>query len=270
MSTTAVGRRYSAAQVETLVTDFHRDGLIVLKNHFPKSLLQKWHDAFIPLLQKHIAREGDLKNRGAGRYYVTLPFDAPFADPQIFEDEDILAIVEQLVGQHFVMCQLATDTPCEGSEYQQFHRDTPPLFPETGEETPSYQLAVNFPLVDVTAENGPLDFTRGTHKMSRDEAMKQIEAGTIKVESLLMDLGDVLIRDVRHVHRGTPNNCGVPRPMVVIGYSRKWLHRPEVNIQVPKKVHETLSQRAKQMLRFNPVVESVGELDTETYQSFAY
>jgi hypothetical protein len=28
------------------------------------------------------------------------------------------------------------------------HRDTPPLFPETGRETPPYQIAVNFPLVE--------------------------------------------------------------------------------------------------------------------------
>ena len=32
-----------------------------------------------------------------------------------------------------------------------------------------------------------------------------------------------MIRDVRHIHRGTPNFTDTPRPMVVIGYSRRWL-----------------------------------------------
>jgi hypothetical protein len=59
--------------------------------------------------------------------------------------------------------------------------------------------------------------------------------------------------------------------MVVIGYSRKWLHRPEVNIRIPRAALEQFSPRARHMLRNNPVVES---LDTpeeiEVYQSFAY
>ncbi len=46
------------------------------------------------------------------------------------------------------MWQLATDTPVRGSEYQDWRRDTPPLF-DDAPETQSFQLAVNFPLVDV-------------------------------------------------------------------------------------------------------------------------
>lgn len=80
-----------------------------------------------------------------------------------------------------------------------------------------------------------------------------------------------MVRDVRGLHRGTPNCTKEPRPMVVIGYSRKWLNRPEVSIQVPKAELEKLSPRARNMLRLNPVVESIpdGPL-TETYKSFAY
>jgi len=86
-----------------------------------------------------------------------------------------------------------------------------------------------------------------------------------------MQLGDVIIRDVRALHRGTPNRTNEPRPMVVIGYSRRWLFRPEVSIRVPQSALANLSERARRMLRFNPVVESLDERpDTEVYQSFAY
>ena len=212
-----------------------------------------------------------MQNRGPARYYVTLPFIKPFADPCIYEDEDVLAIVYELVGAGAVMCQLATDTPLLGSEYQEVHRDTRPLFPETGQETPAFQLAINFSLVPVTLENGPLEITRGTHMMSKEEGLCRIEAGEIKLEPLEMQPGDVLIRDVRGLHRGTPNRTGVPRPMVVIGYSREWLLRPEVGIRVPRAALESLSPRAAQLLRFNPIVDSLDE-DTghEIYQSFAY
>lgn len=263
--------RYSGAEIDGLAGEVLRDGFCVLPGHFPPETLRAWGAAFAPLLAAHVEREGHLRNRGAARYYVTLPFDAPFADPSIYEDPDVLALVEHLAGADFTMVQLATDTPLLGSDYQDVHRDTPPLFPETGRETPPYQLAVNFPLVEVTRENGPFEVARGTHMLPRDEALRLVETGERELEALTMRLGDVMVRDVRALHRGTPNHTSEPRPMVVIGYSRRWLLRPEVTIHIPRRVHETLSERARRMLRFNPVVESLDDLPaTEIYQAFAY
>ena len=264
-------RRYNPQQIQSFTQSVLNDGFCVLPNHFSEATLKAWHSAFMPKLTEHIAREGELRNRGTARYYVTLPFAAPFADTSIYEDEDILDIVERLVAPDFVMCQLATDTPLLHSQYQEIHRDTLPLFPETGMETPPYQLAVNFPLVDVTLENGPMEIARGTHMMPKEEALRRIESGEIKLEPVTMQLGDVMIRDVRGLHRGTPNYTDIPRPMVVIGYSRRWLYRPEVSIQIPRAAMTTLSERGRHLLRFNPIVESLDEVaGTEVYQSFAY
>jgi ectoine hydroxylase-related dioxygenase (phytanoyl-CoA dioxygenase family) len=263
--------RYSGEEIEGFAGEVLRDGFCVLRGHFAASKMAEWNAAFAPLLKRHIEREGHLRNRGAERYYVTLPFKEPFADPEIFEDDDVLAIVARLVGEDTVLCQLATDTPLLGSEYQEVHRDAPPLFPETGQETPPFQLAVNFPLVDVTEENGPFEVARGTHMMSKGEGLRLIESGAVRLEPVLLKAGDVMIRDVRGLHRGTPNRTPLQRPMVVLGYSRRWLFRPEVSIRVPRAALDTLSERARFLLRFNPVVESLDEDDGgEVYQSFAY
>jgi ectoine hydroxylase-related dioxygenase (phytanoyl-CoA dioxygenase family) len=263
--------RYSPKEIESFSEAALREGFCVLRGHFSKEMLSRWREAFTPLLENHIAREGHLENRGAARYYVTLPFAEPFSDPSIFEDADMLSIVERLAGEDPVMCQLATDTPLLGSDYQDIHRDTPPLFPETGQETPPFQLAVNFPLVDVTIENGPFEVARGTHLMSKEEGLRRLAAGEIEIEPITMQLGDVIIRDVRALHRGTPNRTQQPRPMVVIGYSRRWLFRPEVSIRVPRAALDKLSPRARRLLRFNPIVEAIDEgPEPEIYQSFAY
>jgi hypothetical protein len=262
--------RYSQAEVGSFVRRVVEDGFCVLPGHFAREKMEAWRAAFAPLLERHIEREGRLKNRGPARYYVTLPFAGPFADPEVYEDDDVLAVVRGLVGEDAQLHQLATDTPLLGSEYQEVHRDAPPLFPETGRETPPFQLAVNFPLVDVTEENGPFEITRGTHMTSKEEGMRLIESGGVRLEPLLMKAGDVMIRDVRGLHRGTPNRTAEPRPMVVLGYSRRWLLRPEVSIRVPRAALETLSERARFLLRFNPVVDSLDDEGTEVYQSFAY
>ena len=263
--------RFSEIEIKQFIDEVMRDGFCVLSGHFPKDKLLKWREEFTPLLWEHIENQGQIENRGVNRYYVTLPFENLFADETIFADADILKIVENLVGEDFVMCQLASDTPLKGSDYQEIHRDAPPLFPESENETPAFQLAVNFPLVDVTTENGPFEVARGTHLLSKQEGLKLVENGENPIEPICLELGDVMIRDVRGLHRGTPNRTNEPRPMCVVGYSRRWLFRPEVSITIPKTVWENLSPEAQKMLRFNRIVETLENAPKEEiYQSFAY
>lgn len=110
--------RYRKSEIEQFTREAIRDGFCILPEHFPLEKMQKWYESFLPLLETHIEREGEKQNRGVARYYVTLPFTEPFADEEIFVDADVLAIVENLIGQDFTMVQLATDTPLLGSVYQ--------------------------------------------------------------------------------------------------------------------------------------------------------
>ncbi|MGF6771484.1 ectoine hydroxylase-related dioxygenase (phytanoyl-CoA dioxygenase family) [Paraburkholderia sp. GAS199] len=259
----------AASELDAYAAQFERDGMVVLKRHFRAETLQAWRAAFEPLLRGRIAA-GTTAVRGDNRHYITLPFAGVFADESIFCDPAILGIVERVAGEDPVMCQLATDTPLDGSTYQDIHRDTPPLFDDQP-ETPSFQLAVNFPLCDVTLENGPFETTLGTHRMRPDDAMTAWRENRVELKAIEMELGDVMIRDVRALHRGTPNRTDQPRPMVVIGYSRSWYYRPEVHIDVPADVDARLSARARRLLRSMPRVDSVQSPDApEAYRKFAY
>lgn len=264
--------KLTPAEARAHADEVRAQSLTILRGLIPVQTIDAWNAAFQPLLQASVRREGDNPNRGAHRYYVTLPFQDLWADPGIVDNDAIMAVVEDLVGADGVMCQLATDTPMLGSEHQDLHRDTQLLFPESGVETPPYQLAVNVPLVDVTDANGPLEYAPGTHMLSKADGMARVESGEIPLVRTRLNRGDVIIRDVRHIHRGTPNTTAVPRPMVVIGYSRRWLHRPEVSIRIPAEVLAALPERARRWLRFNPVFETKAEAarSEESYRAFAY
>ena len=263
---------YTPAEHDAFARDFNRDGLVMLKNHFPRAKLERWRDAFLPIFRAQVQRETDDPNRGSQRFYVTLPFQGIFADPEIYEDPDVLAIVERVAGPDPVLCQLATDTPLEGSDFQPWHTDTPALFPElNSNDTPSFQLAVNFALCDVTDHNGPFETTLGTHRMNKADALAGLQSGAIAQHRYRMAMGDVMIRDVRALHRGTPNITNEPRPMVVLGYSRRWLNRPEVHIRVPQGTWDELSPTGKKLLRNNPIVADDQALSSsESYRVFAY
>ncbi|MFN2461144.1 MAG: phytanoyl-CoA dioxygenase family protein [Candidatus Velthaea sp.] len=266
-----ISGRLDETTIEARADEVRRSSYCVLRNHVDRALLAAWSEAFVPLLEANVRANRGRENRGAERYYVTLPFRGVFADPRIAFDPDVLALCERLVGPDMVMCQLASDTPLRGSDMQEVHRDAPPLFAEWGRETPPFQLAVNIPLVDVTAENGPTEIAAGTHVLAKDEGLARIAAGEIPLEPLYLSAGDVVVRDVRHLHRGTPNTTDVPRPMIVIGFSRRWLRRPEVSIRVPESTWSVLDAAQRRLLRFEPVVpDDAAESATEVYQAFAY
>jgi ectoine hydroxylase-related dioxygenase (phytanoyl-CoA dioxygenase family) len=264
--------KLTADQARMHADEVRATSCTILRGLLPVELIDRWNEAFQPLLLRAIEQEADNPNRGPSRYYVTLPFQDLWADPQVIDNDAIMAVVEDLVGADGVMCQLASDTPLLGSDHQDLHRDTQLLFPESGVETPVYQLAVNFPLVDVTLENGPMEYAPGTHMLSKAEGMARIADGRTPLQPVLLRRGDVMVRDVRHIHRGTPNRTATPRPMVVVGYSRRWLHRPEVNIRAPADVLAGLPERARRWLRFNPVFGSRSDAASseETYRAFAY
>lgn len=261
--------RYDTLAHQRFADQVRAEGIAILPAHFSAERIAGWAAAFAPLLAGHLAANPD-QNRGAHRHYLTLPFSGVFADPAVFADPDLVAIVNLLVGPHPVMCQLATDTPLRGSDYQPLHRDAGSLFPETALATPPFQLAVNFPLCDVTLENGPFETTRGTQHLERERVLAQIASGELALEPVLMKMGDVMIRDVRAIHRGTPNRSDTARPMVVIGYSRPWLARPEVHIDVPRALLETLAPAARDLLRLNPVSEAAPPPAAEHYRTFMY
>jgi hypothetical protein len=202
--------RYDSLAHQRFADQVREDGIAILPGHFSAGLVKQWAAAFAPLLAAQLADHPD-ENRGAHRHYVTLPFSGVFADPAVFADPDIVAIVNLVVGPKPVMCQLAADTPLRGSDYQPLHRDADWLFPETALPTPPFQLAVNFPLCDVTLENGPFETTRGSQNIDRARALAMIESGELPLEQIPMKMGDVMIRRAPDPPRhAQPHRHGAP------------------------------------------------------------
>src|SRR3954453_15821323 len=115
------------------------------------------------------------RSPGKGGPYLTVPGGEPFADPDVFAHPAILGVLDRVFAQEYVMVQLGADGAEPGAENQEVHRDYRPLFDDSV-VTPLYALAVNFPLVEVTRDNGPFTMARGTHVLSRDEGLRRTES----------------------------------------------------------------------------------------------
>lgn len=259
---------FTETDLDRYAEDLNRDGICVIRGLFDRTLVQSWADAFNELFEQRQKVPGGLAPREQARYYLTFPWVAPFANEHVFANPVILGILNRVFFQHYHLVQLGADIPVQGSDYQEIHRDFSPLFCDQI-VTPLYALAVNFPLVDVTEENGPFQMARGTHVMSREEGLVKVRSGEIPVESFYAELGDVTIRSPLALHRGSPNKTNQPRPMVVMGYAMHWLHTPKVDLTLPRDYYNSLPEQTQQLLRCQ-VVDQLAEGQTETYINFKY
>jgi len=259
---------FTSDDLDRFAEDLNRDGICVIRGLFDRQLVEQWAAAFDKLFYERQQRPGGVAPRGKARGYVTLPWVAPFANSKVFANPTILGVLDRVFYQEYKLVQLAADVPMQGSEYQEIHRDFRSLFTDQI-VTPLYAVAVNFPLVEVTADNGPFKMARGTHVISREEGLVKIHAGEILMEPFYMQLGDVMIRSPLALHRGTPNRTSQPRPMIVMGYVMHWLHTQKVDLTLPREYYESLPPKLQQMLRCE-VVEGLTGNEVETYIDFEY
>jgi hypothetical protein len=261
-------RNFTAADLDHFAEELNRDGICVIRGLFDRELIAEWAEAFDALFGQRQNQPGGLAPREKARYYLTFPWVQPFANPEVFANSTILGVLDRVFSRKYQLVQLAADTPFQGSEYQDIHRDFLPLFSDQF-VTPLYALAVNFPLVEVTAENGPFQMARGTHVMSPEEGLVKIRSGEIPIESFYMQPGDVMIRSPLALHRGSPNHTIQPRPMVVMGYVMHWLNTPKVDLTLQRDYYESLPPQLQQLIRCE-VVEQLPENKVETYVNFKY
>ena len=197
------------------------------------------------MLARHIQQNEP--NRGPRRYFLPMPFETPCFIADFFLNPQVLEIVQAAMGDRVVADQWGCDVPLRGSDYQAPHADYQrPLFAEVPDLLlPMYVLVVSFGLVDITAGNGPIEIAPGTH------LLPPLKSAEVKMVAVNLDIGDVLIRHPRMLHRGTPNRTDTPRALASIRYVRRWYvdDSREVN-PIPRAVWDTLTEKQQSMMRF--------------------
>lgn len=227
-------------------------GFCVLRSHFDPRIIEACRGAFWPRLCAYLTsgREG---NRGTHRHFMPMPFERPCFATQFFFDPDVLGVVRGLMGERVVADQWGCDIPVRGSEYQQFHLDYQrPLFPEMPDLIlPPFAIVVSFGLVRIARAHGPIEIVPGTHRMTRNDAMRAAREGDIQSEAVTLEIGDVLIRHPWAVHRGTPNTTDIPRALVTIRYVRPWYADNSREVEpIPRETWESLTPEQHALLRF--------------------
>ncbi|HLJ57824.1 MAG TPA: phytanoyl-CoA dioxygenase family protein [Chthonomonadaceae bacterium] len=250
----------SPDEIQSLADEIRMNGYVLLDDMIPAETVDAMRAAFDPLLRAK--RESQPPNRGANRFQMHLPFEPPFADPILYANPTVLAILENLFGKDSILTYFASDTPFPGSDYQRVHLDCRLPFPEGPFGVPVYSVVLNTPLVDFTEENGPLEiWPNGTHMIAEPRDLERMAAKMNSVR-LLPKTGSILLRDARMWHRGTPSHGERSRPNIALVYSRGWFRfeNHSVRMKIPRATYDGFPDSLRPMFRYCAILEQDGTI----------
>ncbi len=233
--------------LELAVQQIRNNGLITFESVLPQDLIERLNTAYTPLYEAFIQNPG--QTFGTNHFRVYLPFEEPFIDLQVICNPFVIPVMEALLGDDLVCHYLATNTCAPGSELQPAHSDHPILFPEADIALPPFHIVLNIPLVDVTLENGPVEYwAGGTHRLNIPFGEVDEIAKHMKSDYATMPAGSLMIRDGRMWHRGTNNRSNGIRPQIALVYTRPWVEMG-VRINIPSATYDKLPEKAQHIFR---------------------
>ena len=255
--------------VEKAASLINLNGFVVLENAVPTDLIARMNDDWQALIADMVRSEraGEKTEMNTSpfrknRVRMNLPFRDPYTDPQIITNQFALPIIDRILGDDCRMFYLSVDAPMPGSDYQMVHGDYMPFYPDSDMILPVTGMVVNYPLIDVSEQNGPLEVWPSTHltpeKVFTGDLV-EVAAKSLDPVRVLMPRGALIIRDIRMWHRGSPNVSDVIRPNVALIYGRGWWDAaqsyPQGPLGITRDIYPGLSERAKKLFRFEPLVD---------------
>lgn len=190
--------------------------------------------------------------RSTGRWEVKVPLVDPWTAQETIRNPLVTdVLVRSMDSERLEMDTYSVVTSLSDTPIQHWHRDAAPLFeaPQSGPASHPrpHGIVVFVPLDDVPLERGPTEFLLRSHiQCARDreyegkldggpdpalpkgsprrnliitECPHSFDAGTWKA---IAETGDVILFDLRILHRGGENVSPGPRPQIYATYTREW------------------------------------------------
>ncbi|NBD26274.1 phytanoyl-CoA dioxygenase family protein [Paenibacillus glycinis] len=244
------------------------NGYVIFEKVLPQEMIERIHRRYLEILEPYLEAHyeevynpGNGFNDGTNHIRLYLPFEMPFIDESIIAHPFVTAVLDRLLGEDCVLHYLATNTSLPGGRNSQpVHADTGSHFGDRcAFNLPISNLVVNFPLVDTTEENGPMEiWPGGTHLLPDYRYGPKSYSKTKLAEHMhavkaLMPAGSIMIRDDRMWHRGTPNRSDRPRPNIAMIYAPAPNAPRAGSIHIPRETYDSLSERARRLLRMEKI-----------------
>ncbi len=234
-------------QVERAAELFHRDGFVAVRDAIPPEQLERLRTAAADAIETLVAADPEgAVGGGAGGLPHRYSFGGTSATRQMFHRAEwcelidmptTTPILEAIFGSpNYIVCGSGGDMAFPGAiEYQGLHSDNmwselhDPVGGVRMRDLPVPALHINFPLVDLTTENGPIRQIPGTHRSRAPIPKLADEPEWMRLSTICpLPAGSAIFRDARCWHGGTPNLSREVRAMPNVEYFAPWFRSEAV------------------------------------------
>jgi ectoine hydroxylase-related dioxygenase (phytanoyl-CoA dioxygenase family) len=268
----------SAASHRVAALLLHTRGYVILRGAVPAAVVAEVAEGFGDVFADCVASEDGDSLHMAGircriarktqavfwernhRWRIFPRLRAPFDSAWILANPFATALLRQSLGENFYCKFVSSDTCLSGAEIQSPHRE---MDPGLSWEPRGY--IVNVPLQRCDLSNGPLEIWPSGSHLWRDDVMRGLGfddtvqdarnpdfewlASLFPSRRLILDPGDVLIRDPALMHRGTVNHTSQPRTMLGVCYFREGLthNYGRLDLSLDRELYEQLAPEIRHL-----------------------
>ena len=244
---------------------FKKHGFVHGKSKFSIDQINTFHKEFYPIFetkrkrfQSNFKKENSLAaNHDINRWNMLLPSDSQMMKSAFYADDEIFTTLKSIFDGDFALVFFSSDIASPGSTFQTIHQDTN-----------DFGVALNVPLVDSDEVNGATQIFTDTHIQSKNSTFSN-ESNTFSDDEIIsraknqvpnylnVKKGDYTLRDLRLIHRGTPNLTNKDRPYL------SSIFLPTYSNEVPD--FEAINYGWKTFNEFKKEAFSLGRIDLIDY-----
>jgi hypothetical protein len=248
---------------------FHRDGFVAVRDAVPSDVLSRIQNASNEAILELMKEDQDCSaGGGAGGLPHRYSFGGGSASRHMLHKDEWCALIDlpattpiltAIFGSADYVCGGAGgDIAMPGAiEYQGLHSDNmwseipDPYGNVTMRDLPVPVLTANFPMIDLTFENGPIRQIPGTQRSRAPIPNLVDEPEWMKLSTVCpAPAGTVILRDIRAWHGGTPNLSRDVRAMPNVEYYAPWFRSEGIMRAMPYEQWEKLSPHAQRICRY--------------------
>lgn len=197
-------------------------GYVILDHVLPIGTVRALHTAFNRLYFRYlqdVEYEETLKV-GHRRFRVPVEFSSEFADPDVYANGTVVAVIRDVLGDDAVIEAFGAVVSLSHADAQHVHRDSPLLFDAAiAPLLPCHAITFALPLVDMDDVQGTTAIWPGSHRWKHQTELAA-------PETFALPAGSCMLWDYRLYHNGTPNRSSQARPMLYATYARSWYRDP--------------------------------------------
>lgn len=229
--------------IQTDVEHLHQHGYVVVPGLLSGVQIQRIKAQLAPYLRGTLRGRNDFEGFETERVYALLAKAPVIAE--LVEHPRILPILDRLLAPNYLLSANLAIQLYPGETRQPLHFDDG--FYKVARPRRAFGVSTIWAIDEFTADNGATEIIPGSHLWGDERPAED----DLRIESVLMPAGSVVVLMGTLWHRGGANRSAAPRLAITPQYCEAWLRQIENQVlAIPPGTAARYSRRVQELLGY--------------------